>query len=73
MILPSFDCDWISRYPDESESVFVGGLFTIRVQSIRIIETAQNFEPILKALYLFDGIISDNVEWTKKEISEITE
>ena len=31
--LPSFDCDWISKYPDEAESVFVGGLFTIKVES----------------------------------------
>jgi len=53
-----FDCSWLSRYPDEDERVLCGGLMPIRVQSIRIMETNQNFENIMHALFVFDTMVN---------------
>ena len=35
-------------------SLFFGGYWPIRVASIRVVETKQNFKPIIKALSIFD-------------------
>ena len=48
--LPMFDVSWFSRYPDENERVFAGGLFPIRVESVRIVETNNNYSKIFTAL-----------------------
>ena len=53
-----FDCSWISTYPDEDERLFCGGWMFIRIQSVLIVDTNQNFEQILHALFLFDSMLS---------------
>eukprot|EP01084_Bolivina_argentea_P017237 32200_1 len=53
-----FDCSWISRYSEEDERLFMGGDRRIRIESIRIIKTKQNFEMFMRALYIFDCMIN---------------
>eukprot|EP01084_Bolivina_argentea_P062098 113551_1 len=50
--VPLFDCSWISRYVEESEILFCGGFSPIRIESIRIIETKQNFEELFHSLFI---------------------
>eukprot|EP01084_Bolivina_argentea_P115646 205626_1 len=53
-----FDCSWISNYLEENERLFVSGSFRLRIESITIIETADNYELFFHAFYLFDSMIS---------------
>eukprot|EP01084_Bolivina_argentea_P299460 516196_1 len=53
-----FDCSWISKYSAENERLFMSGQFRLRIVSIRIIETSQNFERFLHTMYVFDAMIS---------------
>ena len=57
-LLRFFDCSWISRYPDEDERVFVNGYFPIRVASVQMMKTNQNYSDLFAALYLFDILLS---------------
>eukprot|EP01084_Bolivina_argentea_P132638 234078_1 len=58
MLLTFFDCSWISQYPDEDERVFEGSSYSLKVETIRIVETSQNFKKIIHALYVFDSMVS---------------
>eukprot|EP01084_Bolivina_argentea_P265262 449553_1 len=56
-----FDCSWISRFSSENERLFVGGdrrLERLRVESIRSIDTAENFQNFFHCFYVFDMMIS---------------
>ena len=53
------DVSWLSRFPEEDERVFNGGKYMIRVESVCIVDTNQNFEVIFHALFYFDAMISD--------------
>eukprot|EP01084_Bolivina_argentea_P025535 47488_1 len=53
-----FDCSFLSKYSEENERLFISGNYRLRIQSIRIIETAENFETFFHAFYIFDHIIS---------------
>eukprot|EP01084_Bolivina_argentea_P004324 8226_1 len=61
--LSFFKCSWISKYKEESEVLWFGGEYRINIQSIRIIETAQNFEPLFRSLYLFDCMCNGTNVW----------
>lgn len=56
--LTFFDTSWLSRYPDEDERVFCGGLVPIRVEIIRIVEGSLNFEQYNHALFVYDCMVS---------------
>ena len=56
---PFLDVAWLSRFPDEDEVVSVGGHVMIRVQSVRIVNTHQNFRDVFRALFIFDAMVSD--------------
>eukprot|EP01084_Bolivina_argentea_P182695 315363_1 len=56
--IPLFDCGWISRYGEESEILLCGGWMTIRIESIRIIETKQNFKKLFHSLFIFDMMLN---------------
>ena len=72
-ILPFFDVSWLSRYPEEDERIFAGAFMPIKVMSVRIIKTRQNFDTIFKSLFLLDAIVSDGEfnHWTKTNDREI--
>eukprot|EP01084_Bolivina_argentea_P201566 344535_1 len=53
-----FDCSWVSRFAEESEIFFFGGWEKITIESVRIVETHQNFKRFFKALFVFDGILN---------------
>eukprot|EP01084_Bolivina_argentea_P169002 292995_1 len=42
--LTGFNCSWLSRYKEEDERLFFGGGFFIKMVSVRIRNTNQNFE-----------------------------
>eukprot|EP01083_Nonionella_stella_P205330 747807_1 len=56
--LRCFQCAWLSRYPDEAECLFFGGNYRIRIESIILIKTCDNFQKYLKSLFYFDAMIN---------------
>eukprot|EP01083_Nonionella_stella_P059342 155223_1 len=56
--LHGFNASWISRYKAEDERVFVGGLWLLKIQSIRIRATKQNFETFVACLYYLDVMLT---------------
>merc|ERR1712228_1046894 len=56
--LKSFNVSFISRYPSEDERLFIGGYYRIRVQSIRLTQTKQNFESFIAPLYYLDAMLT---------------
>ncbi len=53
-----FDCSWISNYLEESERLWIAGQQPLRIVHILIVRTAKNYEKMIRALYLFDAMIS---------------
>ena len=53
-----FDCSWISNYFEESERLWIGVNYPLRIVSILMIQTAKNYESAINALYLFDAMLS---------------
>ena len=59
--LPIFNCSWISRFPDEDERAFVGGMCPIRLETVRMMGNHRNYRKLFDALYLFDFILSGSI------------
>ena len=55
--LSIFDCSWISNYSGEDEYLLAGGKYPIRIESIRNVQTKENYEQFCKALFYFNCII----------------
>eukprot|EP01084_Bolivina_argentea_P191855 329491_1 len=55
--LTGFNCAWISRYKEEEERLFCGGERYIKIVSIRIKSTKQNFQKFIYALWYFDIMV----------------
>eukprot|EP01083_Nonionella_stella_P109206 318183_1 len=58
MHLHGFNASWISRYKEEDERLFFGGLWPIQIQSIRIRSTKQNFKKIIQCLHYVDSLMT---------------
>eukprot|EP01084_Bolivina_argentea_P221203 374706_1 len=73
MLTKFFDCSWISRYPDENERLFVHCHrdFGLRMHTIRIIETANNYELYVHALYLFDIMVTSGQLESKYDVRNV--
>eukprot|EP01084_Bolivina_argentea_P300972 519101_1 len=56
--VPFFDCSWVSTYGEEDERLFVGGFIPIRVETIQIIKTSQNFYTSFHALFVLDSMMN---------------
>eukprot|EP01084_Bolivina_argentea_P000582 1093_1 len=54
----SFGCKWLSNHAGEEEWLFIGGQHTVKIESIRIIQTAQSFSDFFKALFHFDCMLN---------------
>eukprot|EP01084_Bolivina_argentea_P282514 483604_1 len=52
-----FDCSWISDYKKENERLFFEPQYSVRIVSIKIMKTADNFEKFINSLYLLDCMI----------------
>ena len=53
-----FECEWLSAFPEESERLFMGGRNSMQLESVRIVETKDNYRRFLRAFYKFDGMLS---------------
>ena len=53
-----FDCSWISNFFEESERLWISGVSPLRIASIVIVRSARNYAKMMRALYLFDAMIS---------------
>eukprot|EP01084_Bolivina_argentea_P318559 552471_1 len=76
--LPFFNCNWLSGFCDEDERIFCGGFMSIRIKTVRIIETRQNFKKPFKVLGLLDAVLTgttlcpgDKLNITSKDIKSI--
>ena len=68
-----FDCSWISEYFEESERLFIAGKFSLRIVSIIIVRSAQNYQQMVQALFLFDAMISGIDLWDCKVKPELAD
>ena len=53
-----FACDWLSAFPEESERLFMGGRFQLKLETVRIVETKDNYRRFIRAFHLFDAMLS---------------
>merc|ERR1712228_1153518 len=53
-----FNISWISRFKDEDERLFIGGFWRIKVQSIRLTKTKENFKTFFVSLFYFDAMVT---------------
>ena len=53
-----FNCSWISNYFEESERLWMAGSRPLRIASITIVRSAKNYRKMMRALFLFDAMIS---------------
>ena len=53
-----FDCSWISNYPEELERLWIAGTLPLRIVTIVIVQSAKNYAKTMRALYLFDVMLS---------------
>eukprot|EP01083_Nonionella_stella_P309316 1095071_1 len=56
--LRCFQCAWISRFKEEAECLFFGGDYRIRIESIMVMRTRENFRKPLESLFYFDAMIN---------------
>eukprot|EP01084_Bolivina_argentea_P030981 57375_1 len=56
--LTGFNCMWLSRFKEEDERLFFGGERFIKLVSIRIKNTNENFEEFINVLCCFDVMLS---------------
>lgn len=61
-----FDCDWLSAFPEESERLFMGGRQMLQLESVRVVETNNNYGKFLRAFNLFDVMLSGRGQEAKK-------
>eukprot|EP01083_Nonionella_stella_P007447 21530_1 len=70
--LHGFNASWISRFKTEDERLFFGGLWAIKIESIRIRSTKQNFKIIIHCLVYLDTFLSGgkmyDMEVTEDEV-----
>ena len=53
-----FDCSWISKYPEESERLWIAGQKCLRIESIIIVKNNLNYCQMMRTFYLFDAMLS---------------
>eukprot|EP01084_Bolivina_argentea_P182813 315544_1 len=60
--LRCFDVSWISRYKEEDERLFFNSDDYIKIQSVLLISTNQNFQIFMNSLHYLDWIINGGPE-----------
>ena len=53
-----FDCSWLSCFNEEDERLFCGGNYPLRVESVTLVATRQNFYLFFKSLFYLDCMLS---------------
>eukprot|EP01084_Bolivina_argentea_P266302 451646_1 len=64
-----FNVSWISRYKEEDERLFFQSGLPVRIESIRVRETQQNFETIQYSLWVLDCIVQGHPLGTQIHMS----
>eukprot|EP01084_Bolivina_argentea_P063326 115665_1 len=64
--LKGFDVSWISRYKEEEERLFIGGFYYMKIESVRVRATNDNYEKIIRSLCYLDIIITGGNEYMVK-------
>ena len=75
-VIMGFNTGWISAFKEESEGLYFGGHYMMRINSITIMETKKNYETSIKVLkefnYMFNGeYIGKDCENGKLSSSEL--
>eukprot|EP01084_Bolivina_argentea_P012780 23922_1 len=69
--LRSFNCSWLSTYAGESESLFIGGYYQMKLETIIIVDGSRNYGTLFKPLWYFDCMISGtDMKTAKMNITE---
>eukprot|EP01083_Nonionella_stella_P177610 624737_1 len=72
LYLHGFNASLISRFKEEDERLFFGGLWPIQIQSIRIRATNQNFKTFIHSLHYLDAMLTGgdmgDMEVTEDEV-----
>eukprot|EP01084_Bolivina_argentea_P012363 23160_1 len=53
-----WDCRWLSTHPQEDERLLIGGLYTIRIESITIKRTGKSYGSFFKPLFYYDAMLT---------------
>merc|ERR1712087_1103844 len=53
-----FACEWLSAFPEETERLFMGGRNRVELESVRIVETKNNYGRFMGAFHLLDCMLS---------------
>ncbi len=51
--VPYFDCNWISKFGNEEESLFIGGIFPLQIANIINCITGEQYYKYLRAINIF--------------------
>ena len=49
---------WISCYPEEDERFFFGSIFKLRLETVKLVDSAKNYKQSIGAFYKFDAALS---------------
>merc|ERR1712176_1726954 len=66
-----FDCGWLSAFPEESECLWMGGRFMLKLKSVRVVATRNNFGRFLRAFHVFDAMLSGHPQKVTKQDARI--
>eukprot|EP01084_Bolivina_argentea_P317335 550192_1 len=70
-----FDCSFISKCPQESEMIFMGGQYYIQLQTVIMMQNDHNFVEFIYGLYYLDTMLTassqDSFKISKNDISVI--
>eukprot|EP01084_Bolivina_argentea_P133547 235673_1 len=65
-----FDCSWISRFKEEDERLFFGGYHRMKIDSVIVRKTKQNFATFMYSLYYLDSMVTAGTEMGTLEVSK---
>eukprot|EP01084_Bolivina_argentea_P128192 226631_1 len=69
--LRMFDCSWISKHAHEYEVLFMGGFQRIKIETIRMLFSNQNYHTYIKALFYFHCMLGGTImDKTTADIDE---
>merc|ERR1719491_478656 len=66
-----FDCGWLSAFPEESECLWMGGRRMLKLESVRVVATQNNFGRFLRAFHAFDAMLSGTGQKATKKDARI--
>ena len=72
--LHGFDCDWFSSFREEDETLFMGGHYKVKIESVRTIKSSNNYKLFFKAMGMFDEMLNGKYApkqtWDKNKVTE---